>query len=328
MQRHTSRSSALRERHVRMLSHAIRSVLDAVFITDRTGHFLFANPAFERLYGHSAAGLSELTVDVLGADRGLGPGCGDVDAGGWVGEVVHRHRLGTPLPVWLSISRLEDESLGNGVLVYVARDMTERRRWEDTIQRTNQRLAQTNHELEVSRKLLEQLAFRDELTGLYNRRELDRMLADEIARSARSGHPLTLLLLDVDHFKRVNDQLGHLAGDAVLERFGRVLVDSLRQVDRAARFGGEEFAVLLPDTTATAAVIVAERIRGRIASTSIAVRSTKGVETGVAVTVSIGIAGLDPGIDQPRDLIERADGALYQAKARGRNCSVTSRSAA
>jgi diguanylate cyclase (GGDEF)-like protein/PAS domain S-box-containing protein len=325
MQRHTSGSSALRERHVRMLSHAIRSVLDAVFITDRAGHFLFANPAFERLYGHSAAGLSELTVDALAADSALGPGYGDVEAGAWVGEVVHRHRLGTPLPVWLSISRLEDESLGDdGVLVYVARDMSERRRWEDSLQRANERLAQTNHELEVSRRLLEELAFRDELTGLFNRRELDRMLADEIARSARSGHPLTLLLLDVDHFKRVNDQLGHLAGDAVLERFGRVLLDSLRQVDRAARFGGEEFAVLLPDTTATAAVVVAERIRGRIASTSIAVRSTNGVETGVAVTVSIGIAGLDPGIDRPRDLIERADGALYQAKARGRNCSVTS----
>ena len=305
-----------------MLSLAMKSVLDSVYITDLAGHFLFVNAAFERLYGYAPDSLPGKGVAMLEPESGANPL--PADAGeGWVGEVVHRTQYGARMPVWLSRSALKDESGRASALVYVARDMTERQRLEETLRSANERLAQANEQLESSRRILEQLAIRDELTNLYNRRELDRLLDHEVARSARSQQPFTLLILDVDHFKRVNDAYGHLAGDAVLRRIGEVISETLRQVDRAARFGGEEFAVLLPDTPPAHGLSVAERIRERVAAAQTAIRKPDGATTSLSVTLSIGLAGWLPDSGRARDLIERADRALYRAKAQGRNRAVS-----
>jgi len=305
---------------VRMLSSAVKSVLDAVYITDLEGNFLFANAAFARLYGYPQDALAGLKADILDVEGPRPPvHVWDTMKSGWVGEVVHKARGGTRVPVWLTRSCVENDHGQISAMVHVARDMTERRRLEDTLKRTNEKLSAANAELERSRATLEELAIRDELTGLYNRRELNRLLSDEVARSARTGNPLSLILLDLDHFKRVNDEHGHVAGDEVLKGVGRLLGRALRRIDRAARFGGEELAVLLPETPASEALKVAERIRQQLAVTSFSITTPQGGEKPLFVTASLGVAALDDAIRTPEDLIRVADQGLYRAKAEGRN---------
>jgi diguanylate cyclase (GGDEF)-like protein len=156
-------------------------------------------------------------------------------------------------------------------------------------------------------------AAHDPLTGLANRRAADARLEAERLRAGRSAEPLSVLMLDLDHFKRINDLHGHAAGDAVLVAVAQVLREELRGIDLAARHGGEEFLALLPGTDARAALEVAERLRARIAGQSIAWHDRE-----LRITTSIGAATLDAGESVP-SLIGRADAALYQAKAAGRD---------
>lgn len=158
----------------------------------------------------------------------------------------------------------------------------------------------------------------DALTGLPNRRAFDAKAERLLVDAERTGRPLALLVLDLDFFKRVNDSFGHAAGDAVLTRMGRLLVAELRPEDQPARFGGEEFVVLLPNTTAVQALSVADRIRKRVETTQVAVEDRR-----IAMTVSIGVSTFRRGrTDEAQALFERADKALYEAKRRGRNCVV------
>lgn len=155
----------------------------------------------------------------------------------------------------------------------------------------------------------------DGLTRIHNRRAFDEKLVEELKRHQRYGHNLSLLMLDLDHFKQINDTHGHQAGDAVLRDVGRVLFESLRATDFAARYGGEEFVVLLPQTGEEQAWTLAERLRRKIAA-----RSFAWDETTFQVTTSIGVATVKPGsLKRRADLIRQADAALYQAKAGGRN---------
>jgi diguanylate cyclase (GGDEF)-like protein len=155
----------------------------------------------------------------------------------------------------------------------------------------------------------------DPLTGLANRRRFDESLQRELSQSDRFGHPVSLVLVDLDHFKQVNDSHGHEAGDAVLRAVARLLADGVRTVDLCARFGGEELAILLPQTTATGAYELADRLRRRIAGRPIRVN-----ETQIAVTASFGVASY-PDVVRSRDaLFPAADAALYGAKHGGRNC--------
>lgn len=156
---------------------------------------------------------------------------------------------------------------------------------------------------------LEELSVADELTGIGNRRAFDSTLAVEVGRAARTRLPLSLVLLDVDHFKRFNDEHGHQAGDQALQRVAGVLRDSLRAADSACRFGGEEFAVLLPATSEREAMEVAERLRQEIAASPTAHGS---------VTVSMGVAETRGGLPAA-GLIGRADARLYHAKREGRD---------
>lgn len=156
----------------------------------------------------------------------------------------------------------------------------------------------------------EQLSVTDSLTGLLNRRYLEKRLVEEIQRSRRHRFPMSVMMLDVDEFKSYNDAFGHLAGDAALRIVARVLHDILRGADVAARYGGEEFAILLPQTTSVEAAAIAERLRQRIEHTEFPKRQ---------VTVSIGIAAISNELETPADLIGAADHALYEAKNHGRN---------
>lgn len=174
----------------------------------------------------------------------------------------------------------------------------------------------------VNRARLIRSGFRDILTGWYNRRYLMSRLAEEIARSNREGTPLVCLMIDVDHFKPINDTYGHLAGDAVLRQLARCIDDEVRRTDVSARFGGEEFVILLPRTQVDAGLALAERVRAAVAAEPF---SLDAAGAPVAMTVSIGIAEHVPGArnedvkNAGERLIAAADLALYDAKAAGRN---------
>ena len=167
-------------------------------------------------------------------------------------------------------------------------------------------------ELCVAMAELERLSREDVLTGLLNRRALFEALDAEVSRALRYGGDVAVVLLDVDHFKAINDRFGHPAGDAVLQRLGHLLAESIRCVDTAGRYGGEEFMLLLPQTSLEGAQVVAELLRGRIADLSFE-------GSPQAVTASFGVAMLGQGRSDAKALVAAADRALYRAKHGGRN---------
>jgi len=176
--------------------------------------------------------------------------------------------------------------------------------------------ARLEHAVRLHQKLhaLEQLSSTDALTGIGNRRQLEARLGDELRRASRYGDPLSLVLLDIDHFKRVNDRHGHLTGDAVLVEVARSIQRAVRDTDLVARYGGEEFAVLLPRTQLAGSLTVAERVRAELH------RLRPLPESNLRVTASLGVAGypsLQP--SSPNELFEAADSALYRAKRTGRD---------
>jgi diguanylate cyclase (GGDEF)-like protein len=178
-------------------------------------------------------------------------------------------------------------------------------------------------DLRQSKEQLQRMALTDALTGLGNRATFDLSIKQEAARTQRSGTPFSLLMIDLDHFKQYNDNFGHQAGDEVLRKIAKAIRTSARDSDICCRYGGEEFAVILPDTDADNAKVLANRIHNQIARESRRIRQKK-----QPITVSIGISSaLQNGTTHPPHLIEEADRALYQAKEKGRNRTEIWRSA-
>jgi two-component system cell cycle response regulator len=182
------------------------------------------------------------------------------------------------------------------------------------------RLKVLQDELREANKRLEALADTDGLTGLFNRRYFDALLMRELQRTERYKTPLGLVLLDIDHFKRVNDTLGHSMGDEVLRNVSRVVTSSVRVTDSAARYGGEEIAIVFTQTTAQGVSEVTERLRQRLAEFSHEYEG-KTVKCTASFGVSLCVGrGLTP---NAKELVDRADRALYRAKRAGRNCIVS-----
>ncbi|MCX7966849.1 MAG: PleD family two-component system response regulator [Syntrophorhabdaceae bacterium] len=180
--------------------------------------------------------------------------------------------------------------------------------------------ARVKTHLELKRKtdILESLSFRDGLTGIFNRRQLENVLSNEWKRAARKGEPISLLFIDIDYFKAYNDYYGHVAGDECLKMVAKALTTSLRRsTDFVARYGGEEFAVILPETDIDNSLIIAEKFRNTIIELKIEHKFSK-VEP--YLTISIGVATTYPTRDSEyKLLIEVADNVLYEAKNSGRN---------
>lgn len=170
--------------------------------------------------------------------------------------------------------------------------------------------------LEKDQKRLAEMATRDGLTGLYNRSSFENMLQDELERFQRHKHPMTLMILDLDHFKLVNDNYGHLTGDDALKLVSRIINKICRTGDVIARFGGEEIVILMPETPAENATVLAERIRTAIAAAPVKL----GNGEQISITTSIGVASIPNDADTAESLILAADFALYEAKRAGRNC--------
>ena len=174
-------------------------------------------------------------------------------------------------------------------------------------------LQQKNRQLESMLTQVETLAIMDSLTGLFNRRRFETILSNEFKKSQRYEHPLACMMIDIDHFKNINDRCGHQAGDVVLREVAQCIQSSVREVDTLCRWGGEEFMVLSPNTTKANAVHAAHRILNSVATHRY---------TGIGeqqVTISIGVAGVpDPEVETAEKLVHAADLALYEAKRKGR----------
>ena len=214
------------------------------------GRWLKVNAALSRITGYSERDLLERTLqaithpDDLESDRAFVRQLLVGEITTYENETRHVHKNGSTVWVLLTASVVNGAGGKPMYLVVQIQDISDRKKAHEALWR---------------------LATRDELTGLYNRRELDRLLAEEIVRGFRHDRPLSLLLIDLDRFKQVNDTFGHPVGDLVLQAVSATICESVRSLDRVARYGGEELAVILPETSEAQALVVAERIRTRVA---------------------------------------------------------------
>ncbi|MDK2776440.1 MAG: diguanylate cyclase [Pseudomonadota bacterium] len=264
---------------------------DGIVVINTKGEVVDANPAFARMLGYPLQEIYGLSVWDWDAefDRqhilGL---LAEVEGEGTYFETRHRRKDGSVFDVELSNSSVI--FTGEKLVFSIGRDVSERKENE---------------------RLMRQLVSTDALTGLLNRRELSDRLSQELERLRRSPGHLSLILFDIDFFKKINDRFGHAAGDQALIRVSRSAHNLIRSTDSLARWGGEEFLLLLPDTDLTAALAVAEKIRSAIERSA--------ADSDTAVTASFGVTQALPG-DKSTSFIRRADQAMYEAKRAGRNC--------
>jgi diguanylate cyclase (GGDEF)-like protein len=184
----------------------------------------------------------------------------------------------------------------------------------DRLRRSHADVQAANQALQEQNQLLEKLAVTDSLTGLYNRKKLDDILADQFARFRRNHRPFAVLMLDLDNFKSVNDEYGHVAGDEVLADVAKILKQSVRNIDHVARYGGEEFVVVLVETALDEALDIAERIRSVVEGPRFGANNKV-----IPFTVSLGVTHSRESDHGPEEALARADHALYEAKRAGRN---------
>jgi diguanylate cyclase (GGDEF)-like protein len=186
------------------------------------------------------------------------------------------------------------------------------------IEYLNKELLCAVENLDSRNREIQELVITDRLTGLYNRNYLMTVLEDEILRCQRNEDPLTVMMIDLDNFKSINDSYGHASGDRLLSHFGALLQRTLRKCDRAFRYGGEEFMAVLAGTDLTMAWILAERVRTTYHQEPITVQAKDGTEKSIFQTMSIGLAAYRRGMSVGA-LLEQADAAVYQAKSEGKN---------
>jgi diguanylate cyclase (GGDEF)-like protein len=196
----------------------------------------------------------------------------------------------------------------------VLRDITRRKNIEFELQRSNRDLNIRLDEISELHQQLREQAIHDVLTGLYNRRYLDETLDREIARARRKNYPVSLLMLDVDHFKQINDTFGHQAGDQYLQVIGRLLKNKIRREDIASRFGGDEFLVVMPDANIESALNRAEGFRQEMSEVVIDIEGQK-----ISTTLSVGVAIFPDNGGTVEQTLLAVDQALYLAKTQGRN---------
>jgi diguanylate cyclase (GGDEF)-like protein len=275
----------------------------SIYFVDRKGGIaLFSNesPAAAAASIHNIEGLGKIAKKILHK------GAGTFQYGNAAGNHLLNVRFIPELNWYLFVERLEDEALEdirttlylNLVICLIITVIT---------------LLATSLTINRYQARLEKMATTDKLTGLANRHAFDLVMPHIISEARRDRKPLLAVLIDIDHFKKINDRLGHLAGDGVIREIAGTIKAAVRKSDLVCRWGGEEFLLLLRGTDADRGQLLAEKIRGAVAAASL-----RHGDAEIAVTISLGVAAYVDG-DTPDQLIARADGALYDAKRKGRN---------
>jgi diguanylate cyclase (GGDEF)-like protein/PAS domain S-box-containing protein len=311
------------EQYSRLQQAALESASEGIVITDAAGRIEWANHAFTTLTGYALEEVLGLNPRILKSgmmDRGFYRALWStiLDGEKWSGELWNLRKDGNVYCEEMHIApvRALDETISN--FVAVKHDITERKQAEQEAERAKEGLVLLNKELREANEHILKISQTDALTGLANRRTLDERMRHEMARADRLGCGFSVILGDLDHFKSINDEFGHLVGDRVLVAAAGVLADQARPYDLPARFGGEEFLVLLPESSLEDAMTIAQRIRTAISGVAVS-------EVTRQITMSLGISTWGHG-DTLGALVGRADAALYQAKKRGRNRVVAQRS--
>lgn len=283
----------------KLLVAALNAAANGIVITDVNAVIKWANPAFTKLTGYELSeALNHKPSELVRSNKHnqeFYKIMWDKLLSGeqWQGEVINKRKDGTLYHENLSIAPVKNARGEITNFVGVKQDISERKQLEEQLQN---------------------LANTDPLTNLFNRRVFLEHLSQETNRVARSKNCAAVLMLDLDFFKRINDTYGHATGDTVLKQFADIIVKQTRDIDISARFGGEEFVILLPDSNREKANIMAERLRKEVSVLSIP--HEKG---NVTITVSIGAALIIPENANGELALNRADNALYEAKETGRN---------
>lgn len=286
-----------------LLRSFYENTIDAMFVGCPDGTIFSANPEASRIFGMSKEEICAVGWEGL-VERDKFQSALDerMQVGRYRGELVCRRKDGTSFPVEVSSSIFIDKA-GHKKTTVTLRDTTERDQMQKEIKEANE--------------ILKLLSNTDPLTHLYNRRFLMESLDRELNRQKRKIGHLTLAIFDVDHFKLINDVYGHQFGDTVLVAIAEAAQVNLRSYEFAARYGGDEFVLLLPETDLLGGVVVAERLREAVHAMTF-----KPPAENLSVTISVGVASFSfpsPSIDGIDSLITKADEALYQAKGNGRN---------
>ena len=277
---------------------------DAVVIIDGAGTVVDCNPAFENLVGESNSSILQQPLSSLLPDSDF-----------LTDDAVERCMVGLNTPsgvqhLDLHIRQLSPTGSVNTEKMILMRDATDQTSAYQRLQESEQKLHNANAELAW-------LSTTDSLTGLRNRRYFQQQLEQELERYSRKGNTFGLLSLDLDHFKNINDNHGHQAGDSVLTHVARALEQQCRATDTLARIGGEEFMVLLVDCDQRQLLRTAERLRMAVAAKVVDLETTDRL----SITASVGATLVQQG-DSMRQILNRADGLLYRAKREGRNMSI------
>jgi diguanylate cyclase (GGDEF)-like protein/PAS domain S-box-containing protein len=312
-----------KELRLLQLTQAVEQSPASVLITDLNGIIEYVNPQFTILTGYTydeVVGKSSNLVQFgQPSDEVYGEVRQTILSGQtWQGEFINKKKNGESYweqAVVAPVLGPEEQILN---FIAVKQNITKRKQAEEALQSANQRLENQLREIEILQASLREQAIRDPLTGLHNRRFLNEVIEHEFHRAARLSQSLSIVTLDIDGFKSINDTYGHAAGDACLVRLADLLQQHIRLSDIACRYGGEEFLLVLPGADVSGAVQFAEHLRLLLADT---ITSFDGQE--IKVTISLGVATYPVDSTNYSEIICKADKALYVSKHRGRNRVTT-----
>lgn len=298
-----------------MMRKLLDSIPDLVLVSDTQGNINYTSKSIHSILGYNP--IKDIIPDnvlkliddcqvenaVLNMKRILQEDIGPV-------EYRYKRKDGSLINMDVNSTVLSDESKNPFGLVFVARDITERKKAEDILTRSKEEIEKINRKLISSYNLLKEKSIHDGLTGLYNHQYIIELLEIEIKKVNKTRDDLCLMMLDIDHFKNVNDSFGHQVGDMVLNKVAAIITENIRETDYAGRYGGEEFMVILPSLSLKKAILVAERIRLKIQNYTYPME-------GLKVTISIGLTNFRK--EDAVNFISTADKLLYLAKENGRN---------
>jgi len=310
------------EEQLSQLSRAVEQSPTSIVITDIEGAIEYVNPGFTKVTGYSFEEVHGQNPRVLNSGETSRETFSQMwnallSGKDWRGEFINRKKNGDLYYEAATVSPIVDQDGNITHYLAVKEDITERKESEKQLRRVNQQLQEQLEQIQGLQAILREQAIRDPLTSLYNRRFLYETLEREMARAERENYPISFVMIDVDHFKSVNDRYGHEAGDLILQNLAAQLLTQTRTSDIVCRYGGEEFLLVLPNTPTEAALQSADRWREDFQNSKL-----RWGDAEIGATLSLGIATFPINGVTSKEILSAADSAMYLAKSQGRNCVV------